>query len=94
MTEKFMTREECLHHNEWILQDQFNVLLIGILLGQDNRDLDIDMFYGLTEGEHSISNYINTKYNMNAKRGDVTSQLLEELAEKIQARMMPSLPTE
>lgn len=93
MTEKFMTREEVIHHNSWIIQDQFNMVRIGILLGRDNHDLNLSIFKGLS-GEQSVADYINVKYDMNVKLGDSTYRILKELHEKIKARAMPSLPTE
>lgn len=80
-------------YSDAVGRDQFNMLRIGMLLCQDNRDLDPNSFEELT-GVESIADYINTKYDMNVRKGYPTYRLLIELDEKIRARAMPSLPTE
>ncbi|KKM20156.1 hypothetical protein LCGC14_1648330 [marine sediment metagenome] len=79
--------------NDDFAQNQFDMLRIGMLLGQDNRDFNVRTFKSLTMSD-SVADYINIKYDMNVKRGDDIYRILRELDEKIKARAMPSLPTE
>ena len=84
-----LTEYDSTHH------DQFNLIRIGILLGQDNHDLNARDFEDLTsKDKNCVADYINAKYGINVKRGDDTYRILVELDEKIQARTLPSLPTE